>query len=123
MHYPPLIPNLDEEVDLVSDEGMVAEDGRIPILLITQFGFHTNRETDKEVIQTIIETVGKVGLLYRAYLSRRQGRRLLIAETSDLRDVSPESLFLFTTGYCTEGINGLMTINHEKFPRFIAINE
>ncbi len=93
LHYPPLIPNLEEEIDLVSAEEMVAEDGRIPILLITQFGFHTNRETDKEVIQAIIARDGKVGLLYRGYLSRRQGKRILIAETSDLRAVSPESLF------------------------------
>lgn len=97
LHYPPLIPILNEEIELVCDAEMVAEDGRIPILLVTQFGFHSNRETDKEVIQTIIALDVKVGLLYRGYLSRRQGERILIAEASDLRDVSPESLFLFTT--------------------------
>ena len=97
LHYPPLIPILNEEIELVCDAEMVEEDGRIPILLVTQFGFHTNRETDKEVIQAIIARDGKVGLLYRRYLSRRQGERILIAEASDLRDVSPKSLFLFTT--------------------------
>ncbi len=97
LHYPLLILNLDEEIGLVSDAEMVSEDARIPILLFTQFGFHSNRDSDKEVIQTIIARDGKVGLLYRGYLSRRQGKRILIAETSDLRDVSPKSLFLFTT--------------------------
>ncbi len=82
LHYPPLIPNLDEEIDLVSAEEMVAEDGRIPILLVTQFGFHTNRETDKEVIQTIIARDGKVGLLYRGYLSNRQFNSLIIRENT-----------------------------------------
>jgi hypothetical protein len=75
LHYPQLIPNLDEEIELVCDAEMVEEDGRIPILLVTQFGFHSNRETDKEVIQAIIARDGKVGLLYRGYLSRRQGIR------------------------------------------------
>jgi hypothetical protein len=82
LHYPPLIPNLDEEIDLVSAEEMVAEDGRIPILLITQFGFHCNREMDKEVIQTIIVRDGKVGLLYRGYLSNRQSNSLIIRENT-----------------------------------------
>ncbi len=80
LHCPPLIPNLDEEVDLVSAEDMVAEDGRIPILLVTQFGFHTNRETDKEVIHTIIARDGKIGLLYRGYLSRRQAAEIILVE-------------------------------------------
>jgi hypothetical protein len=106
LHYPPLIPNLDEEIDLVSDAEMLEEDDRIPILLVTQFGFHTNRSSDKEMIKTIVERDGKVGLLYRGYLSRRQVKRVLIAEASDLRDVSPESLFLFTT--CCLSVRGFL---------------
>ncbi len=82
LHYPPLIPNLNEEIELVCDAEMVAEDGRIPILLVTQFGFHSNRETDKEVIQTIIARDGKVGLLYRGYLSNRQSNSLIIRENT-----------------------------------------
>jgi hypothetical protein len=82
LHYPPLIPNLDEEIDVVSAEEMVAEDGRIPILLVTQFGFHTNRSSDKEFIQTIIASDGKVGLLYRGYLSNRQSNSLIIRENT-----------------------------------------
>jgi hypothetical protein len=80
LHYPPLIPNLDEEIDLVSDAEMFAEDGRIPILLVTQFGFHANRETDKEVIQAIIARDGTVGLLFRGYLSRRQAAEIILVE-------------------------------------------
>ncbi len=86
LHYPPLIPNLDEEIDLVSDAEMVEEDGRIPILLVTQFGFHTNRETDREVIQAIIARDGKVGLLYRGYLSRRQASKIQIVQSKILEN-------------------------------------
>lgn len=82
LHYPPLIPNLDEEIDFISAEEMVAEDGRIPILLLTQFGFHTNRSSDKEMIKSIIERDGKVGLLYRGYLSNRQFNSLIIRENT-----------------------------------------
>lgn len=82
MHYPPLIPILNEEIELVCDAEMVEEDGRIPILLVTQFGFHTNRETDKEVIQAIIARDGRVGLLYRGYLSNRQSNSLIIRENT-----------------------------------------
>ena len=82
LHYPPLIPILNEEIELVCDAEMVEEDGRIPILLVTQFGFHTNRETDKEVIQAIIARDGRVGLLYRGYLSNRQSNSLIIRENT-----------------------------------------
>ncbi len=87
IHYPPLISNLDEEIDLVSDAEMVVEDGRIPILLVTQFGFHANRETDKEVIQTIIARDGKVGLLYRGYLSGRQASNIKIVQSRLLKNM------------------------------------
>lgn len=87
LHYPPLIPILNEEIELVCDAEMVEEDGRIPILLVTQFGFHTNRETDKEVIQTIIARDRKVGLLYRGYLSRRQASKIQIVQSKILENV------------------------------------
>ena len=87
LHYPPLIPNLDEEIDLVSAEDMVAEDGRIPILLVTQFGFHANRESDKKIIQTIVARDGKVGLLYRGYLSVRQASNIKIVQSRILVNI------------------------------------
>jgi hypothetical protein len=49
-------------------------------LLVTQFGFHTNRSSDKEMIKTIVERDGKVGLLYRGYLSRRQAAEIILVE-------------------------------------------
>ena len=54
LHYPPLISNLKEEIELVSTQEMGTADQRIPILLVTQFGFHYNHVSDKIWINKIL---------------------------------------------------------------------
>ena len=54
LHYPILIPNLKEEIELVSAQEMGTADHRIPILLVTQFGIHCNHPSDKIWINEIL---------------------------------------------------------------------
>ncbi len=72
LHYPSIIPNLKEEIDLVSAQEMRTPDHRIPILLVTQFGIHCNHPSDKIWINKILTEIGEIALLYRGYLSIRQ---------------------------------------------------
>jgi hypothetical protein len=54
LHYPTLIPHLKEEIELVSGQEMGTANQRIPILLVTQFGFHYNHVSDKIWINKIL---------------------------------------------------------------------
>jgi len=54
LHYPSLIPNLKEAIDLVTPEEMGTADRRIPILLVTQFGIHYNYPSDKFWVDKIL---------------------------------------------------------------------
>jgi hypothetical protein len=80
LHYPALVPNLKETIDLATSEEMGTADHRIPILLVTQFGIHYNHVSDKIWIDKIIEDKGQVALLYRGYLSNRQAGELRVGE-------------------------------------------
>ena len=80
LHYPSLIHNLTEEINLATPEEMGTADHRIPILLVTQFGIHYNHPTDKIWIDKILNEKGKVALLYRGYLSNRQTRELRVVQ-------------------------------------------
>ncbi len=85
LHYPPLISNLKEEIELVSAQEMGTADHRIPILLVTQFGIHYNHPTDKVWINQILESQCEVAFLYRGYLSNRQCQELrLVLPNKDL---------------------------------------
>ena len=77
-HYPSLIPNLKEVIDLATPEEMGTSDYRIPILLVTQFGIHYNHPSDKIWIDKILAEKGEVALLYRGYLSNRQSEELRV---------------------------------------------
>ncbi len=50
---------------------MATADHRIPILLVTQFGFHYNHPFDKIWIDKILAENDEIALLYRGYLSNR----------------------------------------------------
>ena len=65
LHYPPLTPHLKEEIELVSVQEMGTADQRIPIFLVTQFGFHYNHVSDKIWINKILAENDEVALLYR----------------------------------------------------------
>lgn len=78
LHYPVLIPNLKEDIDLATSEEMGTADHRIPILLVTQFGIHYNHASDKIWIDKILNEKGEVALLYRGYLSNRQDGELRV---------------------------------------------
>ncbi len=78
LHYPPLIPNLEEEIELVSAQEMGTADHRIPILLVTQFGIHYNHPSDKIWIDKALSENGEIALLYRGYLSNRQSQELRV---------------------------------------------
>ncbi|MEY4330237.1 MAG: hypothetical protein RL609_985 [Bacteroidota bacterium] len=80
LHYPTLIPNLKEVIDLATPEEMETADYRIPILLVTQFGIHYNNPSDKIWIDKIVSENGEVALLYRGYLSNRQAGELRVVE-------------------------------------------
>jgi hypothetical protein len=80
LHYPSLIPNLNEDIDLATSEEMGTADHRIPILLVTQFSFHHNHPSDIIWIDKIIAEKGQVALLYRGYLSNRQAGKLRLVE-------------------------------------------
>ena len=80
LHYPPLIPKLKEEIELVSVQEMGTADHRIPILLVTQFGIHYNHPSDKIWIDKILKEKREVALLYRGYLSNRQAGELRVME-------------------------------------------
>lgn len=79
-HYPSLIPNLKEVIDLATPEEMGTADYRIPIPLVTQFGIHCNHPSDKIWINKILSKNGEVALLYRGYLSNRQSGELWVVE-------------------------------------------
>jgi hypothetical protein len=80
VHYPSLIPNLKETIDLATSEEMGTADHRIPILLVTQFGIHYKHPSDKIWIDKILKEKGEVALLYRGYLSNRQAGNLILVE-------------------------------------------
>lgn len=80
LHYPSLIPNLKETIDLATSEEMGIADHRIPILLVTQFGIHYNHPSDKIWINKILAENGEIALLYRGYLSNRQDGELRMVE-------------------------------------------
>lgn len=76
LHFPTLIPQLKEEIELASAQEMGTTDHRIPIFLVTQFGIHWNHLSDKIWINKILAGKGEVALLYRGYLSNRQENKL-----------------------------------------------
>ncbi len=88
LHYPPLIPNLKEVIDLVTLKEMGTADHRIPILLVTQFGIHYNHLSDKVWINQIRESQCEVAFLYRGYLSNRQAGELRVLELTKMTNFS-----------------------------------
>jgi hypothetical protein len=62
LHYPALIPNLKEEIELATPEEMGNADHRIPILLVTQFGIHYDYPTDKIWINPILVFIWEIKL-------------------------------------------------------------
>jgi hypothetical protein len=83
LHYPSLIPNLKEDIDLATSEEMGTADHRIPILLVTQFGIHCNHVSDKIWIDKVLAGKGEVALLYRGYLSNRQAGELRVVLSNE----------------------------------------
>ncbi len=88
LHYPSLIPNLKEVIDLAAPEEMGTADYRIPILLVTQFGIHYNHPSDKPWINKILSENGEIALLYRGYLSNRQAGELRVVELTKTTNFS-----------------------------------
>ncbi len=60
LHYPTLIPNLKEVIDLATPEEMGTADHRIPIILGTQYGIHCNHQSDKAWINQVLVIKGKI---------------------------------------------------------------
>jgi hypothetical protein len=87
-HYPAIVQNLKEAIDLVTSEEMGTADHRIPILLVTQFGIHGNHPSDKIWINKILSENGEVALLYRGYLSNRQDGELRVVELTKTTNFS-----------------------------------
>jgi hypothetical protein len=85
LQYPSLIPNLKEEIELVSAQEMGTADHRIPILLVTPFGIHCNHASDKIWINKILAEKGEIALLYRGYLSNRQAGELRVVELNNVK--------------------------------------
>ncbi len=83
-HYPDIVQNLKEAIDLATSEEMGTADHRIPILLVTQFGIYYNHPSDKIWIDKILKEKGEAALLYRGYLSNRQARELKMLELTKM---------------------------------------
>ncbi len=88
LHYPSLIPNLKEVIDLVTLKEMGTADHRIPILLVTQFGIYHNQVSDKIWIDKVLAGKGEVARLYRGYLSNRQAGELRVLELTKMTNFS-----------------------------------